>query len=107
MTTATRIGRSRPLARGRDAPGSHTAADKLLDSGAHSAQNLKFLAALKRRPFRTSKQLAAESGLDRHMVGRRLPDLKADGYALERTDRPEKTWTITAAGLELCRKEGL
>lgn len=106
-TTTTRIGRTRPLARGRDAPGSHTAAQELMESGEHHKQSLQTLAALARFPFRTSKEIAREAGLERHMPGRRLPDLEKDGYAVSRKDKAQKTWTITQAGFELLKREGL
>lgn len=106
-TTSTRIGRGRALARATDGHGSHEAADRLKNSGEHLAQKMQVLHAVRRFPFRTSKELAKEARLDRHMVARRLPDLKAEGLALERTDRKQKTWSLTRTGLDLARKEGM
>lgn len=97
-TTTKRIGRAKPLARGTDGPGSHAAADALKDSGVYDKQIMVVLAALRRLPFRTSKQLAEDAGLERHLVGRRLPDLENEGWAVSRNDTKEKTWSMTDAG---------
>lgn len=44
-------------------------------SGAHEAQCRAVLAAVERWPGRTSSELAAMMGVDRHMPARRLSDL--------------------------------
>lgn len=69
------------LARATDADGSHEAAALLVRSGRHAAQKDRTEAAVKRYPGMTSMQLARVTGLDRHMVARRLPDLMKEGRA--------------------------
>lgn len=47
----------------------------------------------------TSKDLAGNTGLDRHMVARRLPDLLKNGLA-ERVDSQEGwRWSLTLKGV--------
>lgn len=50
-------------------------------SGQHTTDCLAVFAALQRWPGRTSRKLAELAGLDRPLVGRRLPDLKKRGWA--------------------------
>jgi len=68
-----------PRARTRDPLSSHAAADALERSGAARRQLDTVLAALRATPGLTSAELAARHGLDRHMVGRRLPDAERAG----------------------------
>ena len=74
------------LARTTDPRSSHDAAERLVSSGALSRQESDVLAALVAHPGRTSKSLAEVSGLDRHMVARRLSGIEAKGRA-ERVER--------------------
>ena len=69
-----------PLAAHADPMTSHRAASVLTRSGARDAQKREVLAALRRHPGVSSKQLAALAKLDRHQCGRRLPDLERDGF---------------------------
>ncbi len=66
---------SAQLARSTDSSGSHDAAAHLVRSGAHVAQKDRTAADVRRHPGMTSMQLARETGMDRYMVARRLPDL--------------------------------
>lgn len=72
----------RPAARRADPNSSHAAAD-LVHSHTNIAksQREQCLAALKKYPGSTSKQLAQLAGLDRTMVARRLPEMEIEGDA--------------------------
>lgn len=63
------------LARRSDPSTSHTAAEQLSASGRLRAQQQQVLDALIRWPGSTAVELATNSGLDRYLVSRRLPDL--------------------------------
>ena len=67
------------LARRSDPSTSHAAAERLRASGKLSAQRQAVLDALTRWPGSTAVELATNSGLDRYLVSRRLPDLAKDG----------------------------
>jgi len=67
------------LARSTDISGSHEAAALLVRSGRHAAQEDRTEAAVKRYLGMTSMRLARATGMDRHMVARRLPDLMKEG----------------------------
>lgn len=66
-------------ARRSDGDGSHDAADALESSGRAAAQLEAVLEAVQQHSGSTSRELAALTGLDRHLVGRRLPELAAHG----------------------------
>lgn len=72
-------GDSPPRARRSDPPSSHAAADRLERSRAAEIQMRRVLDAITARPGRTTREIAADEGLDRHMVGRRTPDLERAG----------------------------
>ena len=74
-----RPGTGPPRARRNDADGSHIAADRLERSGRAAAQLAAVLDAVRAWPGRTSREIAAHTGLDRHMIARRLPELWAHG----------------------------
>lgn len=67
------------LARSTDSSGSHDAAAHLVGSGVHAAQKDRTASAVHRHPGMTSMQLARETGMDRYVVARRLPDLAKEG----------------------------
>ena len=71
-----------PAARETDPNSSHVAAD-LVHGQTNIAQRQRdeVLVALKNYPGSTSKQLAHLSGLDRHMIARRLPEMEIVGDA--------------------------
>lgn len=69
------------LARRTDPETSHEAAERLVESGRHGSQKAVVYAALCEHPGITSKELALRANLDRHVVARRLPDLREDGKA--------------------------
>ncbi len=68
-----------PRARRTDALSSHRAADGITPH--LSKQRREVWEALKAHPGRSTKSLAEVSGLDRHMVGRRMGELEQRGYA--------------------------
>jgi len=86
------------LARNTDPVSSHEAADDLQKSGKHVLQKNTVLKALKDYESQygqmaTSAELAARFKLDRHMVGKRLPDL-------------EKEWKVIRRGMKRCSVGG-
>jgi len=73
---------SEPLAASGDPITSQLAGDSITASGKRDSDKLRVLNALRtyKMPV-TSAELAADHGLDRYMVARRLPDLREDGLA--------------------------
>lgn len=67
------------LSRKSDPPSSARSVKELSASGALATQARQVLDALKTFGPCSSKTLAERSGLDRHLVGRRLPDLERRG----------------------------
>lgn len=67
------------MARASDHDSSHAAADELEASGRARAQREQVLALVRRWPGMTSAQLARLGAVDRHLVARRLPDLRSAG----------------------------
>ena len=80
------------LARNSDISTSHEAATFLVASGIQSDQQAQAAAAVKRHPGMTSMELSQATGLDRHMLGRRLPELLDDGRAWR---GPKKTCKVS------------
>lgn len=87
------------LARRRDPSTSHAAAERLRESGKLSAQRQQVLDALTRWPGSTAVELATNSGIDRYVVSRRLPELASLGHARRMAPRacrvngsPQTTW---------------
>lgn len=72
-----------PKSRKTDAVSSHEAAATLKESGAWKSQQVEVLEAMKRIAGSgrhvSSKEIAERCGLDRHMVAKRLPELKDAG----------------------------
>lgn len=67
------------LFRKTDPETSAEAAERIVTSGAADAQRQKVLEALRQMDGLTSAELAHVMRADRHMVGRRLPDLRRIG----------------------------
>lgn len=67
------------LARTFDPDTSHEAAVHVVKSGIVSGQKARVLDALRSNPRRTTNELAALGGIDRHVVGRRMSGLESDG----------------------------
>lgn len=66
-------------ARSTDPSTSHEAAIRMVASGKQRAQQARTEEAVKRYPGQSSLHLAALTGLDRHMIARRLPELEKEG----------------------------
>ncbi len=80
----------------------------MVRSGAQRAQKERTAAAVAQFPGKTSMELARATGLDRHMVARRLPELVKEGRvyrgAAVRCRISEKaacTWWPVAPGQNL------
>lgn len=69
---------SHPRARASDVSSSHSAAADLERSGLDRLQAERVLAALKKYPMATSRELSKFARLDRYEVARRLPELHAE-----------------------------
>ncbi len=67
------------IAARRDPITSHIAAREVTISGRRADQMMQVVHALHCRPGRSSRELADESGLDRYVVARRLPDAERCG----------------------------
>lgn len=70
-----------PKARRSDPISSHLAGTENERSGRAATQRDQVLRALRNQPNSTTKELAEMSGLDRHMVARRMPELEQRGLA--------------------------
>ena len=84
---------------------SHAAAADLVASGALRVQHAKTEAAVARHPGHSSLHLSTLTGLDRHMLGRRLPELAREGRIWRgpsapcaTTGKPACTWWPVAPG---------
>ncbi|WP_414486207.1 winged helix-turn-helix domain-containing protein [Stenotrophomonas maltophilia] len=96
---------SSTLARSTDPNSSHAAAADLVACGALRVQHAKTEAAVIRHPGHSSLHLSTLTGLDRHMLGRRLPELAREGRIWRgpsapcaTTGKPACTWWPVAAG---------
>jgi len=92
-------------ARSTDPQSSHIAAAALAESGALRVQHAKTEAAVIRHPGQSSLHLSTLSGLDRHMLGRRQPELARVGRVWRdptapcaSTGKPACTWWPVAPG---------
>lgn len=95
-------------ARSTDPQSSHIAAAALAESGALRVQHAKTEAAVMRHPGQSSLHLSTLTGLDRHMLGRRLPELAREGRIWRgptarcaTTGKPACTWWPVAPGENL------
>lgn len=69
-----------PIARRHDPVTSHEAAEKVTKSGSRATQQHAVLELVKSRPGNTSAELAVwGSNLGRHVIARRLPELREAG----------------------------
>lgn len=91
------------LARRTDLSTSHEAAAEHVRSGRNFKQQTLVLAALKRTSNVTSRELAAAWNLDRYIVARRLPELRAAKLAVvgpkrkcDVSHRQAVTWRVKA-----------
>lgn len=86
-----------PRARRTDPSSSHDAARTAGTVSGH--QQCQAFAAVRALPGRTSSELSEETGLDRYMLARRLPELLDEGLVTRKppradhfTGRPGVTW---------------
>lgn len=85
---------SKQLARKTDTPSSHRAAETITRIAAAS-QRERVLRLVEALPGLTSAELAQRSGLDRHMVARRLADLKNLGLVTQQKNGSQDvTWRV-------------
>ena len=89
------------LAKRTDPSTSHEAAADLIQSGKLGKQSAAVFQALERYGPCTSAELADRSGLDRHLVARRLPDLlkrhrvtRGDARACSVTGKRALVWKV-------------
>ena len=95
---------ARHRARTEDPRSSKLAAEEVTETGRADAEQAQVMAALRTYPGTTSKELAERSGLDYHLVARRLPELRDKKFLVEHgpdrictaqgssTTRPVLTW---------------
>lgn len=88
-----------PAARSTDPITSHVAAEDVTRSGKRAHQQHQAAAAVRAKPGMTSFELAMACGLDRYMLGRRLPEcekgkavMKGDARACKITGWLAVTW---------------
>ncbi len=94
-----------PAARVSDPSTSHDSAHRLRTSGQQAHQIRQVVAAVESRPGRTSRELADETGYDRYMIARRLPDAEKNGLVRKGEKRicriggtPAVTWVAVERG---------
>lgn len=92
-------------ARSSDPTSSHAAASELISTGKLVDQQTKAAVAVERHPGQSSLHLSVLTGLDRHMLGRRLPELARQGRIWRgpsapcaTTGKPACTWWPVAPG---------
>jgi DNA-binding MarR family transcriptional regulator len=86
------------LARNSDPWTSHAAAEQIEDTGLLRGQKRYVYEALRRRNGSTSAELGRDLGIDRHVPGRRLPDLEREGLVRQgpvRQCRVKKRASVT------------
>jgi DNA-binding IclR family transcriptional regulator len=91
-----------PRARREDPISSQDAADVMERTGLAKSQAQRVLAGLRRYPNSTSMELAKVAGLDRHMVGRRLSELR-EANLVQRIDRNNDTVPCAVSEKRVCR----
>lgn len=84
-----------PLTAKGDPWTSREAARELTRSGMRAEQKLAVLKALQQHPGTTSAELARESGLDRFLCARRLPDLRADDLVTNGVPQETRVCRVT------------
>lgn len=71
-----------PIAANDDPSSSHITADEITVNGTRNAQKAVVLRGVRLLQDVTSAELARRLGITRHITGRRLPDLEADGLVV-------------------------
>ncbi len=97
-----------PIAANADPATSHESAQWMDDSGTREKQCNIVFASLRRHNGSTSSELASWELLDRHMVARRLPDLRSSGRVkngpsrkCQESGRNAITWFIVEKQTEM------
>jgi len=80
------------LARNTDPPTSHEAAESVERSGRAASQRHLCLLEVWKRPGSTAAEIAARTGLERHVPSRRLPELREAGQV---KNGPQRICTVT------------
>ena len=104
-----------PASRSTDPRTSHAAEAEHTASGKRAAQQRQAAEAVRQWPGRTSSELARLSGMDRHALGRRLPEIEAGegpGQILRAGERrdPEtgrsgvRWWPVEVAAEHMARR---
>lgn len=89
-----------PQARSTDPSSSFQAAEGHEQTGRAPRNRKRALEAVRLNPGRTSKELATLTGMDRHELARRLPELRADGaIQCRREPGQELRWYYIGQGL--------
>lgn len=91
------------LARRTDPMSSHRAARAIVKSGARKRQADAVLEALRCYDGSTTRELAELAGLDRYMVGRRMPELAREGRVkrVEFFDGRDCRWYVVQPVVEI------
>lgn len=91
------------LARRTDPMSSHRAAQAIVKSGARKRQADAVLEALRSFDGSTTRELAELAGLDRYMVGRRMPELAREGRVkrVEFFDGRDCRWYVVQPVVEI------
>lgn len=80
------------LARRNDPQTSHEAAESVERSGRAASQRHQCLLEVWKRPGSTAAEIAARTGLERHVPSRRLPELRQAGRI---KNGPQRDCTVT------------
>lgn len=75
----TRVPRNAPASRSTDPESSRESEQHMNDSGERDRQRQRVLEAVQQHSGLTTKHLAQRTGMDRHMVARRMPELERHG----------------------------
>lgn len=90
-----------PATRRTDNAASHHAEERQNDDGWRNHDGKLVLLGFYAHPLATTKELAQLTGLDRHKVGKRAPDLLKCGYLERINGRDGWRWQLTSAGLAM------
>jgi hypothetical protein len=76
-----------PIARRDDLDSSHQSAEELTESGERDRQKTRVLQAVTANPGKTSRELAAITGIPNEVLHKRLPDLRTDQHLMNGQQR--------------------
>lgn len=100
-----RLDFSRPLSARKDPASSRVAERKVRKSGQARGEALELLAAIKRHPGMSTKQIAKVENMDRYMCGRRASTLWQNGLVIRGESKTQqlKFWAILESDLVICK----